>query len=279
MKLIVDSGSTKADWVLIQTDCSRVNFVSDGINSMTESSETILSIISGIQHLIDVSKQVQEVFFYGAGCSKGETREIVEAVLVSVFSNAVVKVDSDLMACALATYNNEPMISCILGTGSNACYFDGKVLKQKIPALGYVLGDEGGGSYFGKQLLKAYFYKTLPEDLRVQFDKTYSLQIQELLRNVYQEPSANRYLASFAQFIGDHKMHPYIKDIVTTGLQIFLKNFVCCYGNAKQVQINFVGSVAYYFQEELRNIGQEIGLSIGSIFQKPIEGLVAFHCE
>ena len=103
MKLIVDSGSTKADWVLIQTDCSRVNFVSDGINSMTESSGTILSIISGIQHLIDVSKQVQEVFFYGAGCSKGETREIVEAVLVSVFSNAVVKVDSDLMACALAT--------------------------------------------------------------------------------------------------------------------------------------------------------------------------------
>ncbi|MBT6438331.1 MAG: hypothetical protein HOK72_01410, partial [Flavobacteriales bacterium] len=110
MKLIVDSGSTKADWVLIQADGSRLDFASAGINSMTQSSETILSIISGIQHLIDISKQVHEVFFYGAGCSKGETREIVEAVLASVFSNAVVKVDTDLMACALATYNNEPMI-------------------------------------------------------------------------------------------------------------------------------------------------------------------------
>ena len=279
MKLIVDSGSTKADWVLIQADGSRLDFASEGINSMTQSSEIILSIISGIQHLIDISKQVQEVFFYGAGCSKGETREIVEAVLASVFSNAVVKVDTDLMACALATYNNEPMISCILGTGSNACYFDGKVLKQKIPALGYVLGDEGGGSYFGKQLLKAYFYETLPEDLRTQFNRRYSLEIQELLKNVYQEPSANRYLASFTKFIGDNKMHPYMKDIVKTGLQIFLNNFVCCYSNAKQLQINFVGSVAYYFQEELRNVGKEIGLSIGSIFQKPIEGLVAFHCK
>jgi N-acetylglucosamine kinase-like BadF-type ATPase len=279
MKLIVDSGSTKADWVLIQADGSRLDFASAGINSMTQSSDTILSIISGIHHLLAVSNQVHEVFFYGAGCSKGETREIVEAVLASVFSNAVVKVDTDLMACALATYNNEPMISCILGTGSNACYFDGNSIKQKIPALGYVLGDEGGGSYFGKQLLKAYFYETLPEDLRVQFDKTYSLQIQELLKNVYREPSANRYLASFTQFIGDHKMHPYIKDIVATGLQIFLKNFVCCYNNATQVQINFVGSVAYCFQDELRNAGKEIGLSIGSIFQKPIEGLVAFHCK
>ena len=279
MKLIVDSGSTKADWVLIKVDGQRIDFASDGINSMTQSSDTILEIISGIHDLLAVSKQVEEVFFYAAGCSKGETRDKVEAVLASVFSNAIVKVDTDLMACALATYTNKPMISCILGTGSNACYFDGKSMAQKIPALGYVLGDEGGGSYFGKQLVKAYFYETLPQDLRVQFDKTYSLEIQELLNNVYREPNANRYLASFTQFIGDHKMHPFIKNIVVTGFQIFLKNFVCCYNNAQQVQINFVGSVAYYFQEELRNVAKEIGLSIGSVFQKPIEGLVAYHCK
>jgi N-acetylglucosamine kinase-like BadF-type ATPase len=277
MKLIVDSGSTKADWVAISEQEKRVDLVTDGINSLTQSPESMHLAMSSNIELVQIAPKVNAVYFYGAGCSKGEAKEVITLVLQSLFTNATVIVDTDLMACALATYSGKPIISCILGTGSNACHFDGNVIDQKIPALGYVMGDEGGGANFGKQLLSAYFYGNLPEDLKQEFDLKYNLSIQEVLANVYREPSPNRYLASFTEFIGEHKEHPFVNEIIESGFRSFLKTFVLCYGFSKEVSINFVGSVAFYFQEELKKVALELELKIGVVIQKPIEGLVKYH--
>lgn len=276
MKLIVDSGSTKADWMFV-TDQGLMLEHTKGINSMTQSPETIHAIISENNELVKRSEEVGVVHFYGAGCSKGETKEVVEAVLSAVFDKASIHVESDLMACALSTYSGKPIISCILGTGSNACYFDGDQIEQKIPALGYVIGDEASGTYFGKWLLRAYFYEKLPGDLRDFLEKDFSLNLQEVLLNVYRNPSPNKYLASYAKFVIEHKSHPYIAPIIEKGVRQFLERFVCCYLNSKEVEITFVGSVAYYLQDQIREVGAKLDLKIQKIIQKPIDGLVEYH--
>ncbi len=183
------------------------------------------------------------------------------------------------MACALSTYSGKPIISCILGTGSNACYFDGNKIDQKIPALGYVMGDEASGTYYGKWLLRAYFYNKLPVELKGLLEKDTALNIQEVLLNVYRKPSPNRYLASFAKFMIKHKSHPYIAPIIEKGIQQFLENFVCCYTDHQNVEITFVGSIAYYLQDEIRKVGSKLELKVGKIIQRPIEGLVEYHTE
>lgn len=275
MILIADSGSTKCDWVLL-SDQSETSFSTSGINPVFHATEYIENILRN-SDLLTVANAVRKVFFYGAGCSSKERKSIVADGLNSVFTNAEIVVDHDLTACAYATYDGEPSISCILGTGSNACYFDGKELTQAVPSLGYILGDEGGGSYFGKQLLTQFLYGRLPGDLQRSFSDRYLLTKEDIITRVYQVPNANTYLASFMEFMVGHASHPFVKEIIYQGFSKFNEFHVCSYVNYLDVKVHYVGSIAFLFSEELKRSCEDLMISVGMIIQKPIAGLVRYH--
>jgi glucosamine kinase len=186
-------------------------------------------------------------------------------------------VDHDLLACAYATYSGNPAISCIIGTGSNSCLFDGEELSEVVPALGYILGDEGSGSYFGKQLLSNFLYHKLPAHVEADFIATYQLDKDQIVNHVYREPNANVYIASFMPFIAKHKDEPFFSEMVYAGFKKFMEVHVCCYENFQNTEVHFVGSLSKIFEAELDKAARELNVTVTSIIQKPITGLVNYH--
>ncbi|MCU0441977.1 MAG: ATPase [Bacteroidia bacterium] len=280
MKFVVESGSTKANWAMVDDAGSIVNtFDTMGFNPFFHNADFIGKQILKNEALSATAAIVNEVFFYGAGCSSDHYKQIVAHGLMKVFDKASIHVDHDLVAAAYATYQGKPCISCIIGTGSNSCYFDGTTLYEEVPALAYILGDEGSGSYFGKKVLADYLYKKLPKELEADFEEHYLLSKAIIFENVYQKPHANVYLASFSPFVSKHKNHPYIKPIILEGLTLFLQNHVCCYPQYADVQVHFVGSVAYHFSELLHEAATNLGITIGSIIKHPVEHLVQYHVK
>ncbi len=280
MILIADSGSTKTDWALTDTAGKRLgDFETQGLNPYQLDEKAIESAVrTNASSVLDTDK-VSQVFFYGAGCSSPEMSAIVNRGLQAVFPKAEIQVDHDQTGSAYSTYDGRPCISCILGTGSNSCYFDGNKTYEEVPSLAYVLGDEASGSYFGKILLREYFYKRLPDDIRASFDKNYSLTISEVLSRVYKEPKANVFLAGFMKFIGKHAAHPHVVSWIVSGMKEFIDIHVKCYSNWKEVPVHFVGSVAYHFEACLRTAAGESGIQLGRIIKKPIDGLVEYHIK
>ena len=183
----------------------------------------------------------------------------------------------DLLAAAYAAYRGVPAIVCILGTGSNACYFDGENVKTELPSLGFLIGDEGSGSALGKQLVRHYFMKKLPPDLHQQFTEIYQLNIDDLLKNMYHNPRANAYMADFTRFIVDRKSHPYFQNFIYKELKNFLEFQVMPYEECRDAEINFIGSVAYFFEDSLRAAAADFHFKVGTVVQKPIESLVDYH--
>ena len=277
MRIIVESGSTKSDWVLLDEKNNRTYTTTIGFNPYFHDETTICQHISENQLLSDAPESVSSIHFYGAGCSSEDMCEIVEKALHKVFPNAYVYVGHDLDACGYATYRGKPVIACILGTGSNSCYFDGKEVHEEVPALAYILGDEGSGSYFGKQLLSKYLYKQLPEHLHKDFTELYKTDKAEILSKVYIEPHANVYIASFATFLSRHSEDPFIKDMVYEGVRKFMETHVFCFKNALDAEVSFVGSIAYHFEDILRKAASDLGLTVGQIVKKPVDGLVDYH--
>jgi glucosamine kinase len=276
MYIIVDSGSTKSDWVILDNENTKY-FSTMGFNPYFHKEKTIVEAINNCEGLMKVSEKVEAVYFYGAGCSSEELNLIIENALKFVFINAKITVDHDLTACALATYDNRPSISCIIGTGSNSCYFDGEVITEEVPALGYILGDEGSGSYFGKQLLSNFLYKKLPKHIEEDFIKEYNLTKDKIVDKVYMKPNANVYIASFMRFIAKHAEDAYFKEMMYKGFKHFMEIHVCCYSNYKETDVNFIGSIAFLFKNELEKAALELDIQINKIVQKPIEGLVKYH--
>jgi glucosamine kinase len=280
MRIVVESGSTKANWALVnEAGNITANFDTMGFNPFFHSSEFISKEIRKNAELAETAASVSEVFFYGAGCSSDHYKQIVAHGLMMVFNNASIHVDHDLVAAAYATYQGEPCISCIIGTGSNSCYFNGHSLYEEVPALAYILGDEGSGSYFGKRLLADFLYKKLPLEISEDLQETYILSKAIIFENVYQKSHANVYLASFTPFIGKYKTHPHFKKMISEGMKLFLENHVCCYKNYKDLPVHFVGSVAYHFEEILRETAAEMGIRIGEIIKHPVENLVDYHVK
>ncbi|MBI1307581.1 MAG: ATPase [Bacteroidetes bacterium] len=279
MILVADSGSTKCDW-LIAADGEMIETKTMGFNPFFHTSELIAEQISANPELSKIADDVDAVFFYGAGCSSEDRDEIVRKALKSVFTNAIeIVVDHDLTGAALATCGNNPGIACILGTGSNSCYFDGNMVSEVIPALGYILGDEGSGSYFGKQLLSNYLYKRLPKDLSEEFYQTFGLGKEDILTSVYNKPNPNVYLASFMRFVSDHREHPYVREMIYKGIRHFAEIHILCYEQANSATVNFVGSVAYYFHEVVKLVADDLGFTVGSIVKKPITSLAEYHLQ
>lgn len=278
MILIVDSGSTKSDWVILNQigkEILRIETV--GFNPYFISSEEIQYEILKNEKLLKFKKSVTKIFFYGAGCSSKKMNIVVEKALSKIFLSAEILVAHDLLAAAYAAYNGKPAIVCILGTGSNSCYFDGEKLYEETPSLAYILGDEGSGNNLGKRILQAYFLKKIPTRLHEAFRERYNLTSEELNKNVYQNQFANKYLATFSRFVADHKYEPFIQKLIYDSLKEFFMNQVLPYKEARSSEINFIGSVAHYYEEILYAVAAEFHLRIGFVIRKPIDNLVKYH--
>lgn len=276
MILIADSGSTKSDWVLI-SGSEKKAFNTIGLNPFFHNEESVFEAIKSNDDLFLIRDEIKLIYFYGAGCSSEKLNAIIERGLNRVFVNAEIHVDHDLNACAYATYEGEPSISCILGTGSNSCYYDGKNVIEVVPALGYILGDEGSGTYFGKQLLSNYLYKRLPENIYKSFKEETGLTKDDIVSNVYMKPNANVYLASFMKFITKHADDEYIKEMFYEGFKRFNDIHVCCYSNYKDCKVHYIGSIAFLFADELKRACDFYDIQLGNIIRKPIDGLIRYH--
>ncbi len=279
MLLIADSGSTKCDWRLVAEDKTYRDFDTAGINPYFHNEEVIYRALSENEGLSEFADKVKAVFFYGAGCSSADLKRTVDRGLGSFFRNAQIYVDHDLVAAAFAVYEDEPCIACILGTGSNSCHFDGDIVREEVPALAFILGDEGSGAWFGKKLLTDFLYKRLPESMHEALIDEFGLNKDGIIDRIYMKPHANVYLASFMKFITRFSHEPYVKNMLRKGLAAFLDTHVLCFRDAREVPVNFVGSVAHYHEHVLREVAEERGIRIGHIVKKPIDGLYDYHIK
>ncbi len=276
MILVADSGSTKTDWILVTPGEPDTTFKTAGINPFFLSEKEILKVISKQENLIAKAEGVKEIYFFGAGCSSPDKREVVSNVLSQVFKQAYVSVDSDLLGSAYATCGYEAGLCCILGTGSNITYFDGENIFEGKHGLGYILGDEGSGSYFGKKLITDYLYGCMPETERNLFAKNYSVDKESVVNHVYHKPKANFYLASFSPFMDEIKTGEYGKNLIHTGLTEFVTTNIQTYPSYKKLKCHFVGSVAWNLQEELKEICAAHEVLVGKIMKHPIQDLLQF---
>jgi len=279
MILVADSGSTKTDWVLIHEGASKEKFSTIGFNPQFHNSTFIVNALKQNKGLKGVAAKVKKIYFYGAGCSSPSRNRVVKDALKKLFKSAVIKVDHDVLGSALATCGDEAGISCILGTGSNSCYFDGKKIHKNNYGLGFIMGDEGSGSYYGKTLIRHYLYGILPLDLRKKFDKEYAMDKEVMLRNVYNNRKANVWLASFARFLSGNRNHRWVKEQVARGMKDFLEMCVSHYPRYHKLTVHFVGSIAYIYRDILHEVAAEMGIRVGKIIQQPIDDLAEYHLK
>ncbi len=280
MKLIAESGSTKTDWRIVDNLGFEKVIQTLGINPYYQESSEIVSMLENSE-LIHYGKQIREVFYYGTGVTNDEKALIVEKALMSILgNNKTFEIKSDVVGAARASCGIEPGIACILGTGSNSIFFDGKNTGFQIPPLGFWLGDEGSGGHLGKTLLLDYLHRRMPVDIRELFEKEYGILGRlEILEKAYHQPFPNRYFASFATFICSNLSHEYMYHLAETCFSDFFERYVLKYPMCHEVSSNFVGSIAFYFQEILRKMAVKYAISIKNIVKSPIDGLVAYHCQ
>ncbi len=279
MLIIVDSGSTKADWQVINADGSRELHTTMGFNPFFHDEDRIETELNK-SFVKDVNVvEAQKIYFYGAGCSDKMRCDIVKRGLERIFTNAeTIEVEHDLLGSARATCGTEAGIACIIGTGSNTCLYDGKDVIDNVSNLGYLLGDEGSGSHLGKLLIRAYFYRELPDDIIEFFHDEFGNNKRVILNKIYGE-APNVYLASFAKFFSKHKSHFYIQKLASEAFTELTRRHILKYDGCHNVPIHFVGSVAYHFQDILKTTLEEHDLSLGVVIQKPIDALVDFHLK
>lgn len=280
MYLIAESGSTKCDWILVDQSGNYVDlYKTMGYNPFFHSTDFIVSDIKSHKDLTHIADKVERVYFYGAGCENINLNTIVKTALQKVFLSAKVFVEHDMKAAAYSTFDGEPCITCIIGTGSNSCMFDGHTIYEEVPALAYILGDEASGSYLGKKLIAAYLYKKLPKEVAYDFDKEFGLSKEDIFDRVYNKPHANVYLASFTRFVGRHKEYPFVNAFIMQGLREFFEYHVTCFENYQHMPVHFVGSVAFHFQEELKIVAKEFNVNLGRIVKEPIMNLLEYHIK
>ncbi|MDP9230800.1 MAG: N-acetylglucosamine kinase [Bacteroidota bacterium] len=276
IKLIADSGATKAEWCLINNGRRKTIF--------TQGISPYFLVGSQIEELLlkelkpEIKKVlVDEVHYYGTGCANPTNARSVKKALQQVFKSASINVNHDLMGAARAVCGNKKGIACILGTGSNSCYYNGKRILKNSPGIGYVLGDEGSGAYLGKKVIQYYLYKTFDEDLIARFDVKYTTNAVEILENVYQKPLPNRYMAGFTMFLSENRGHYMIENIIKDGLNDFFFNHLCKYPETRRMPVSFVGSVADGFKDVLQDLCNTYQFEVGKIIKNPMEGLVEYH--
>lgn len=275
MILVADSGSSKTDWMGYSPE-ETISFSTQGINPYFLSAQDIFKLFSKMKDVAAYADKVQEIYFFGAGCSSPDKHEVVSNGLSLFFSNAFISVDHDLMGSAYATCGDQPGLTCILGTGSNISYYDGSVLFSGKHGLGYVLGDEGSGTWFGRKIITSFLYNKMPQELAKDLFNRYQIDKETVITNVYQKPFPNVYLASVSRFMSDHRDHPFIINLLREGFQEFVDSNIKDYEDYKSLDCHFVGSISYFYQDILREICDLNQVKVGKILQKPIEGIYNF---
>lgn len=278
MILIADSGSSKTDWRVIHSDKRISQHRGIGFNPYYQTSEE-MAIQMQDDFLVSLESEIEEIYFYGAGCSSPDRKSEVSAALKTVFPTAEITIDHDLAAAAKATCGHQPGIACILGTGSNSCDYDGIQIVDSRPAPGYIFGDEGGGGYVGRKLLKDFINDEMPPEIKKELVDNFHLTNTVIQEHVYQKPFPNRYMASFCRFITEHKSNPYCYMLYYSSFQEFFKQHVMKYKDYTQKPVNFVGSIAFYNSDILRKAATDVQINVNLIIESPIAGLTLYHKE
>ncbi|WP_233899969.1 N-acetylglucosamine kinase [Tenacibaculum piscium] len=279
MILIADGGSTKVDWIALNSSKKEVFRTQTlGLNPNILSKKKLLTILENCADLKKYQKAIKKIYFYGAGCGTQIPKDILTEILLDFFSATTnVLVQEDILGAVYATAKNKKAIVCILGTGSNSCYFNGKELTYISPSLGYSVMDEASGNYFGKKLLRDFFYQKMPAEIAHNFEKEFNLHPDFIKQNLYQNQSPNRYLATFAKFMFSYKNTRYIQKLVKKGFQQFFKYHVLAYQKNKEIPVYFVGSIAFYFKDILEEVALKNNIKITNIIEKPIHNLMKYH--
>lgn len=275
--LIADSGSTKTDWCLIQSGKCRQKTKTAGMNPLLQTKAQMAKMLETELSIEEPSEAVAQVIFYGAGVKDTEVQEELKSVLSAHFETAAIDIHSDLLAAARATCGHEKGVACILGTGSNSGYYNGKIIKHQNPSLGYIIGDEGSGAFLGKRVLQYYFYRTFDEELSGAFQQKYGDNLSPVLNKVYREPFANRYLATFVQFLIEHRGHYMVENIIEDAFIDFHQRHILKYRESWNYPIHFCGAVAYEFKDIIVSLHEQYGLETGNIVKAPMDGLCAYH--
>jgi N-acetylglucosamine kinase-like BadF-type ATPase len=279
MKLLVDSGSTKADWIAID-ESGKVLFTTQtlGLNPEVLTKEEIIHRLDDKFDISHNKDKASNLFFYGAGCGTDRMKDFLTQVFEEYFTNVKVSVHEDTYAAVYATTpKNEKAIVCILGTGSNCSFFDGKVLHQKVQSLGYIAMDDCSGNRFGRHLLRGYYFNQMPADLAKEFEEEYNLEPDYIKNNLYKEPNPNAYLATFAKFIIKHKDTVFCRKYILAEMEDFVENYIKQFDNCTKVPVHFVGSIAFYLKDELEEVLSKHKIKIGNVLRRPIDGLIAYH--
>ena len=281
MKLIVDSGSTKTDWIALNPQNEVIYETQTlGLNPQVLSDQILEERIINNYELYRKRKSVNYIHFYGAGCGTRPPRELLQKVLQGIFPNATIEVKEDTYAAVYAaTERGNESIVCILGTGSNCSYFDGQEVEQRIDSLGYILMDDGSGNYFGRQLLRDYYFNKIPAKMAAVFEESFDLSTESIKTNLYKKPNPNTYLATFARFLIENKENEYSQNLIKKGFALFAQNQIMQFENAANIPVHFIGSIAYFLKDELAEVLNELGLTIGNVHKKPIDGLVEYHLK
>jgi hypothetical protein len=277
MILVVESGSTKADWMLVN-DGKEAVYSTKGFNPFYHSREDILIELNDHLELDLIKSEIRKIYFYGAGCSSLEMNNIIEGALKAFFTRAEVYVNHDLAASAYACYEGKPLIAGILGTGSNSCYFDGENVSEVVPALSYILGDEGGGCHFGKRILADFLYHKLPEPMAKELTQM-GMSKAVINESVYMKPNANVFISSVMPVLIRHKQLSYAQALIEKNFQEFIDIHVKCYDDYKKIKVNFVGSIASLLQDELKAVCAKNEIQIGVIIRRPLDRLVKYHLK
>jgi N-acetylglucosamine kinase-like BadF-type ATPase len=277
-KLIADSGSTKTEWCLLKNNKPAL-FTSQGMSPYFVNAGQAEAIIKTEVVSFLKTNKIDEIYFYGTGCKNPANVKMFKKVFHTIFPQSIVKIDTDLSGAAKALCGNEKGIACILGTGSNSCYYNGKRIAKNSPGLGFILGDEGSGAYLGKKLIQHFLYRIFDEELHAKFIARFVTNDSEILEAVYHKPLPNRYLASFAIFLAENRGHYMIENIIEDGLNDFFFTHVITYRESQSLPVHFTGGIAFGFKDVVEQLCISYGLQKGTILKSPMEGLIKYHGE
>ena len=279
MMIIADSGSSKSDWLVVENNEIIATIKTIGFNPFFHSEQSILAELrKSFGNQIEIDK-IERIYFYGAGCSSKERNQVILNALSTFFVNSKNEVFHDILAAARATCGNEPGIACVLGTGSNSCEYDGKDIIDNLPSLGFMLGDEGSGSYLGKLLIKKLFYRELTEDLEEKFNLKYGYSKEDILDGLYNQPHVNVFLSKLSKFYSENSEHQLIRAMIKKAFTDFFESHVVKYKHHKSYPINFVGSVGFVFKDILDEVAKDFDLKLGNVIKNPVEALVRYHSD
>lgn len=285
MILIADSGSTKTDWIVYTGNNGNSRVVStQGINPFHQSDieielilrNEVLPLLASILDNVEAANLIKYVAFYGAGCTESVLPKM-QGCLSGIFAEANIEVAGDLLGAARALCGNKPGIACILGTGSNSCFYDGEKMVENVPPLGYILGDEGSGAALGKLFINGIFKGDLPTHIRELYLNEENITYAEIIEKVYRKPLANRFLASTSKFVYKHLDLPELASLVQHNFDSFFKHNVCKYARYGVKEVSAIGSIAYYFRNAFEVAAAKYGFVVNKVEQSPIHGMLAYY--